>query len=260
MATLCSMYIYVCTSTMKPCTGLSNIRRCALNTAPTYSLRDFDGDRIENGCHLSLAFVCVYVSVGAHIPTRRDATEVALQTILRKTDTEAINTKGQVDTLLKETFGSKNVATTCSTLEPNLTLPCPKDVHEWTMDPDSMVNVSTNLQYLLHIYSHVVGLIYQNSTNENLMGWLDLLEMIYHQLSNQMQRYLQAYNLSGNTYCIDYQRITVTITTMQQQECTTMEITNVILRHLRDIARHTISTVGVEDGYTFCPSVSYIPC
>ena len=64
--------------------------------------------------------------------------------------------------------------------------------------------------------THDLGLVYQNNTNETLMEQLDLLEMMYYRLSQQMQRYLQAHNLtSGNTNSIEHQKIAGNITALK---------------------------------------------
>ena len=119
-----------------------------------------------------------------------------------------------------------------------------------------MVNVSKNLNYLLYMYSHVLGFIYQSSTDETQMVKLDYLEMIYHRFYNQMQRYLQAHNLShGDTKCIEQEDIHGNITALQV-DVTDIEIAEVILCHLRDVAFSTMHMLGRENslvrGYKFC--------
>ena len=185
-----------------------------------------------------LLLASVYLSVGAHIPTRRAATEP--QDITNRTGSEAIVARFLVGEYFKYKFNNKdlNVTTTCSKLEYNLSLTCPKDVPGC----NSMVNVSTNLQHLRPIFSHVVGLIYENSTDNTQMLWLDLLEMIYYRLSKQTQRYLEAENHSGNT-----SDIVGTIAKLQQEH-TNIKIAEAALCHLRDIALDIIFTVGIENS------------
>ena len=60
---------------------------------------------------------------------------------------------------------------------------------------------------------------------------LDLLEVVFYRLSNQIQRYLQAHSLSSDyTKCIVHQEIEETVTAALWQEgFTNMEIVNVTL-------------------------------
>ena len=213
----------------------------------------------------ALLLATVYLSLGAHIPTRRDATGVTvpqatLQAIKRRTGSEAINARAQVDNYLKETYSSNEVAGNCSTLVPHLVLPCPQNVSGC----NSSVNASTNLHYLLYMYSHLLGLVYQNNTNETLMEQLDLLEMIYYRLSHQMQRYLQAHNLtSGNANSIEHQEIDGEIAALEQ-ELSHLNITNSILCQLRSITNSILSEFGQENSslrpYQFCKSVNHLNC
>ena len=213
----------------------------------------------------ALLLATVYLSLGAHIPTRRDATGIAvppatLLNITKRTGSEAINAKIQVDDYLKETFSSDNVAEICSTLVPHLVLPCPQNVSGC----NSSVNASTNLHYLLYMYSHLLGLMYQNNTNETLMEQLDLLEMMHYRLSHQMQRYLQAHNLtSGNAKHIEHQEIDGEIAALEQ-EFTHLNITNSTLCQLRTITISILSEIGEENSslrpYQFCKSFNHLKC
>ena len=203
----------------------------------------------------AVLLACVYLSVGAHIPTRRDSTRVpvppaTLQSIIRRTGSEAINAKVHVDHYFRGTYASDNVSAICSTLVPHIVLPCPQDVPGY----NSLVNVSTNLNYLLHMYTHVLGLIYQNSTDESQLDQLDLLEMVFYRFSNQMQRYLQAHNpSSGDDKC-----------TMLPQEFNNTEIAHAILCHLRDMALSTVRAIGERysslRSYQFCRSATHLNC
>ena len=119
---------------------------------------------------------------------------------------------------------------------------------------NALVDVSTNLNYLRHMYTHVLGLIYQNSTDESQLDQLDLLEMIFYRLSNQMQRYLQAHNHSSG-----YDKYTVL-----PQEFSNTEIGHAILCHLRDMAKSTVRAIGPANTplrpYQFCRSANYLTC
>ena len=213
----------------------------------------------------ALLLATVYLSLGAHIPTRRAATgatvpPATLLNITKRTGSEAINAKIQVDNYLKETFSSDNVAEICSNLVPHLVLPCPQNVSGC----NSSVNASTNLHYLLYMYSHLLGLMYQNNTNETLMEQLDLLEMVYYRLSHQMQRYLQAHNLtSGNAKHIEHQEIDGEIAALEQ-EFTHLNITNSTLCQLRTITISILSEIGEENSslrpYQFCKSLNHLKC
>ena len=68
---------------------------------------------------------------------------------------------------------------------------------------------------------------------------LDLLEVVFYRLSNQIQRYLLAHSLSsGYTKCIVHREIEEAVTAALWQEgVTIMEIVNVILCHLREVAK-----------------------
>ena len=133
-----------------------------------------------------------------------------------------------------------------------------------------MVNVSANLHYLLYMYSHVLGIIYQSNTNHTQqLEQLDLLETVFYRLSNQIQRYLQAHSLSsGYTKCIVHQEIEETVTALWQEGFTNMEIANVILCHLRVVTNSILNVIieafGSEhitfSGYQFCTSVRHVNC
>ena len=132
-----------------------------------------------------------------------------------------------------------------------------------------MVSVSKDLHYLLYMYSHVLGLIYQNSNTNHTqqqLDQLDLLEMVFYRLSNQIQRYLQAHSLSsGYTKCIVHQEIEETVTSALWQEgVTIMEIVNVILCHLRELTTSILDVIGSEHitlyPYQFCTSTHLGPC
>ena len=194
----------------------------------------------------ALLLTCVYLPLGTPMPVTAR--------VIKRTGTEAINAKVEIDNYLKDTYGNKDldVKATCSSLLHHIVLPCPQNVSGC----NSMVNVSKNLNYLLHLYSHVLGFIYQRSTDETQMVKLDYLEMIYHRFYNQMQRYLQVHNLShGDTKCIEQEDIHGNITALQV-DITDIEIAEVILCHLRDMAFSTMHMLGEENslvrGYKFC--------
>ncbi len=121
-----------------------------------------------------------------------------------------------------------------------------------------MVNVSINLQYLLHMYSHVLGLVYQKSTAEtNQMQQLDLLEMMYHRMFSQIQRYVQAHKLtSGNDF--------VSFNSSEDPNLEPTQYVKVVLCRLRQTARRVMEIIGEENinlyDYTFCRSVQQANC
>ena len=165
-----------------------------------------------------------------------------------------------VNDYLKEAYNTDNVSGICSTLVPCIILPCPQDVPGC----NSLVNVSINLNYLLHMYTHVLGVIYQNSTDESQLEQLDLLEMVFYRLSNQVQRYLQAHNCSsGDVNCIVHDEIDV-IAKALQQELTYTEIAHAILCHLRDMAWNIVLAVGIENASfrpnLICFSLTHLHC
>ena len=136
-----------------------------------------------------------------------------------------------------------------------------------------MVSVSADLHYLLYMFSHVLGLIYQNSnTNptQQQLDQLDLLEVVFYRLSNQIQRYLLAHSLSsGYTKCIVHREIEETVTAALWQEgVTIMEIVNVILCHLREVAISIVDVIIAVIGkehislfpYQLCRSVDHVGC
>ena len=182
-----------------------------------------------------------------------------------------------VNDYLKEAYASKSVSAICSSLVPHIVLPCPRDVPGC----NSLVNVSTNLNYLRPMYTHVLGRIYQNSINESQLEHLDLLEMIFYRLSIRMLWYLQVHNLSlvdaklylqPNTRCTCHtQTKDYNISsgydncTVLPQEFNNTEIAHVILCHLRDMAQSTVREIGEENSqlrpYQFCKSVThYLAC
>ena len=246
----------------------ANNQQCVLVIVDTASLWvEMSPRQVHVAVTSALLLACVYLSVGVLIPTRRLATCVTvppanLQTITRRTGSEAINAKVIVDDYFREAYDNKhlNISAICSTLVPCIVLPCPQDVPGC----NSLVNVSTNLNYLRHMYTHVLGLIYQNSINEPQLEQLDLLEMIFYRLSNQMQWYLQANNLSsGDDKCVVHDEIDGTAKALQQA-FTYTEIAHAILCHLRDMARNTVREVGIENvclrPYLFCSSVTHLHC
>ena len=113
------------------------------------------------------------------------------------------------------------------------------------------------------MYTHVLGLIYQNSTDESQLEQLDLLEMVFYRLSNQMQWYLQAHNPSSgnakcNTRCTCHTQTEDYSLSSGYDKCTVLpqehaagintEIAHAILCHLRDMARNTVLAVGFENA------------
>ena len=197
----------------------------------------------------ALLLACVYLSVGTPIPVTR-ATDIP-KVVKNRTGTEAINAKTQVEDYFSDVHG-KDAKAICPSLQDRIVLPCPQN----GPGCNSMVNVSKNLNYLLHLYSHVLGFIYQSSTDEAQMVKLDYLEMIYHRFSNQMQRYIQAHNPShGDTKYIEYEDIHGKITALPV-EFTDMGYAEVVLCHLRSMAITAMRQVGPESaalrGYKFC--------
>ena len=172
---------------------------------------------------------------------------------------------------------SLDITATCSVLIDSILLLHPQNVPSSNSAVNvprcschnSMVSVSADLHYLLYMYSHVLGLIYQNSnTNptQQQLEQLDILEVVFYRLSNQIQRYLQAHSLSsGYTKCIVHQEIEETVTAALWQEgFTIMEIANVILCHLRELTKSIVDVIGKEHitlyPYRFCMSMHHVSC
>ena len=215
----------------------------------------------------TLLLACVHLSVGASVPPPHTQ-------VIKRTGHEAIRAKYMVEDYFWGTYNTYylNVSAICSTLVPHIVLPCPQDVPGCNYS----VNVSTNLNYLRHMYTDVLGLIYQNSINESQLEQLDLLEMVFYRFSNQMQRYLQAHNPSSgdakcNTRCTchsqtkDYSLSSgYDKCTVLPQEFTYIEIARAILCHLRDMAWNTLLEVGPENApfrpYKFCSSLTHLRC
>ena len=171
--------------------------------------------------------------------------------VVSRTGTEAIHARRIVDNYFKNSYKDEDVSVTASCsdlLIDSRLLPYPQNVSSFNSTVNvlrcscnnstvnSMVSVSTNLHYFLYMYSHVLGLIYLSNTNHTQqLEQLDILEMVFSRLSNQIQRYLQAHSLSsGYTKCIVHQEIEETVTTaLWQERFANMEIVNVILCHLR---------------------------
>ena len=179
-------------------------------------------------------------------------TEV-IYNVTKRTGTEAIHAKLGVDEYIKNGTDHFDVTAKCSALRDHINLPRPQIVPKCTSE-DCMVNVSINLQYLLHMYSHVLGLIYQKSTAEtNQMQQLDLLEMMYHRLFSQIQRYLQAHKPSSGRYFVPF---TSTLEGTQDVE--------VVLCHLREMAIRAWDVIGKENitlyPYKFCSSRKHVVC
>lgn len=178
--------------------------------------------------------------------------QTGIFTVVRRTGTEAIQARRFADDYFRDIYliSLSDVTATCSVLIDSILLPYPQNVPSFNSTVNiprcscnnSMVSVSTDLHYFLYMYSHVLGLIYQNSNTNHTqqhLDQLDLLEVVFYRLSNQIQRYLQAHSLSsGYTKCIVHQEIEETVTAALWQEgVTNMEIVNVILCHLREVAK-----------------------
>ena len=175
---------------------------------------------------------------------------IAATSAAERTVTEALQAKLQTDDYFKDKKKDLSVTATCSahlvtsTVHTRL-----QSVPKCTSKQD-MVNVSINLQYHLHMYSRVLGLVYQNSSADtDQTDQLDLLEMIYYRLFSQIQRYLQAHKLpSGHNF--------VKLEYTQDVE--------VVLCHLREMAIRalgiTIEEIGKETLYphTFCRSAKHV--
>ena len=214
----------------------------------------------------ALLLACVYLSLGAHIPARRDTSTVTAATeteviykknVASRTGTEAATAKYQVDQYIKKVTDCSNVTAECSALLDSINLPRPQNVPNCA-SKECMVNVSINLQYLLHMYSHVLGLIYQKSTTETVqMQRLDLLEMMYHRMFSQTQRYLQAHKLtSGNDF--------VSFNSSEDPNLEPTQYVKVVLCRLRQMAKRAMDIIGKENinlyAYKFCRSVQLANC
>ena len=185
--------------------------------------------------------------------------QTGIFTVVRRTGTEALRAKFIVDDYVRNGNDSLDITATCSVLIDSILLLHPQNVpssNSAVSVPrcscnNSMVSVSTDLHYLLYMSSHVLGLIYQNSNSR---------------LSNQIQRYLQAHSLSsGYTKCIVHQEIEETVTAaLWQERFTNMEIVNVIICHLREVARSILNVIKQVTetvtlyNYQLCRSVDHV--
>ena len=202
----------------------------------------------------ALLLACVYLSVGTPVPvTLRTDTEDIDEAIAKRTGTEAINAKIAVDNYIKDKYKDEDASKYCSSLR--------LSVHYWHLpQPNVMkcniscieciVNTSTNLNYLLQMYSYVLGLMYRNNSSDE--AELDFLEVIFSRFSNQMQRYLQARNhFRRDTMSTKDQQIKAGNLTQPIEGY--RQIANAILCQLRDVARTTMRTFGKEH----CPLYGY---
>ena len=209
----------------------------------------------------ALLLACVYLSLGAHIPARRQASTKTAPTIAdnaaERTLTEALHAKRLTDDYFKKV--SKNdkldVTAICSARLVNSSVhKCLQSVPKST-SKQGMVNVSINLHYLLYTYSRVLGLVYQNITAET--DWLDLLEMIYYRLFIWAQRYLQAHNLSSGHDIVNF-----TCSEEPKLKCT--QDVEVVLCHLRQMAKRAMNIIGKENitlyPYKFCHRKEHVQC
>ena len=174
-----------------------------------------------------------------------------------RTGIEALHAKGQTDDYFKDVYKNEHlsVSATCSALLENSTVYTRLQSVANCTSEECMVNVSINLQYLLHMYSHVLGLVYQNSSADT--DWLDLLEMIYYRLFSQIQRYLQAHNSScGHDF--------VSFTSSEEPRLIGTQDVEVVLCHLRETAIRAMGIFGKENltlyPYKFCHSVKHVKC
>ena len=208
--------------------------------------------------------------------------QTGIFTVVSRTGTEAAQARSIVNDYFRNGKANLTIKATCSDLIDSILLLHPQNVPSSNSavniprcscnksTVNSMVSVSTDLHYLLYMFSHVLGLIYQNSNTNHTqqqLDQLDLLEVVFYRLSNQIQRYLQAHSLSsGYTKCIVHQEIEETVTAALRQEgVTIMKIVNVILCHLRKV---TISIMDVIVqvtsvtiyNYQLCRSLYYLTC
>ena len=207
----------------------------------------------------ALLLACVYLSLGAHIPARREASTMTAPTeteVTVRTGTEAIQAKRQTDDYIKKYKNSdSNVTATCSACLVNSTVhKCLQSVPEST-SKECMVNVSINLQCLLPTYSRVLGLI--NLSDKNQMEQLDLLEMIYYRLFSQIQRYLQAHNLPSGHEIVPF-------TSPEEPRLEYTQDVEVVLCHLRQMAKRAMNIIGKENlalyPYKFCHRKEHVQC
>ena len=215
-----------------------------------------------------LLLACVYLSLGAHIPARREASTMtvamkteAIKSVANRTGTEAGHAKLQTDDYFKAVYKNNDldVTATCSARLVNSTVhKCLQSVPEST-SKECMVKVSTNLQCLLPTYSCALGLI--NLSDKNQMEQLDLLEMVYYRLFSQIQRYLQAHNLpSGHDF------VKCTSSEDPRLECT--QNVEVVLCRLREMAKRAMDIIKEDIGkdnitlrpYKFCHSANHVNC
>ena len=180
-------------------------------------------------------------------------TEV-LYNVTKRTGTEAGQAKFQTDQYFKKVSKNDDTATCSARLVNSTVHKCLKSVPKCT-SKQGMINVSINLQYLLHMYSHVLGLVYQNITAET--DWLDLLEMIYYRLFIWAQRYLQAHNLSSGHDIVNF-----TCSEEPKLKCT--QDVEVVLCHLRQMAKRAMNIIGKENitlyPYKFCHRKEHVQC
>ena len=184
-------------------------------------------------------------------------TEV-IKSVAKRTGTEAVHAKYQVDVYIKNGTDPFNVTAKCSALLDCINLPRPQNIPKCTSE-ERMVNVSINLQYLLHMYSRVLGLIYQNSTADtDQTQRLDLLEMTYYRLFSQIQRYLQAHNPSSAHEIVQFP-------SPEESRLECMQNVEVVLCHLRQTAIRAIDIIEEKQkinlyGYKFCRSKEHVRC
>ena len=213
----------------------------------------------------ALLLACVYLSLGAHIPARREASTMTAPTetevlynVTKRTGTEAGQAKFQTDQYFKKVSKNDDTATCSARLVNSTVHKCLKSVPKCT-SKQGMINVSINLQYLLHMYSHVLGLVYQNITAET--DWLDLLEMIYYRLFIWAQRYLQAHNLPSGHEIVNF-------TCSEEPRLEYTQTVEVVLCHLREMAVSALDIIKEDIGeknitlydYKFCHSAELIGC
>ena len=187
--------------------------------------------------------------------------------VKKRTGTEAINAKAAVDNYLKDANDNEGLDVSAHCLDLGSYL----HMEECT-SMACMVNVSIDLQYLLSMYSHALGRIYQDSTSNagstsSDEAELDFLEMTFSRFSNQMQRYLQASKeCSGGTayngtamrsIYINHQEIDNRLGT--QPATGYKKSAHVVLCQLRRVAMAVVYTLKQENcslyGYKFCSSL-----
>ena len=221
-----------------------------------------------------LALICVYFEVAAvcSAPLRCNMTLLSSHPVVQRTGQDARNTAS----LAKAYLGVGDSCQKIQGMIPGNVTECGRTINLTSPDRtlQGTANAFINLNKLLYMFWFVRKdtELSGNAFTESDSAKLDLLEIAFTQLSNQVEWYLQIHPCSCNdTQCaveegIDKIRIHEEIHNMQSGNCTNIKSLNVIVQELRSAAGDIARSLPDGDSglayprkpYELCPTVKVL--